>query len=349
LRGRDERFIRDRSFLQQGNEREAMNATRRLAAPRIVTAVVAILLGLLCQDVQPQPARTIKIIVPLAPGGGADILARLLADHIRRTRAIGVIVENRVGAGSVIGTEAVSHAAPDGTTLLINTPNLIIAAHLRKLSYDPLTSFEPICKLVNSPTVVAVNKASPYHSLGDLVDAARADPGGLTLASVGPATTLHIATEKLKRTTKANVTYVPFSGSGPALNALLGQHVTAAFAEYPAVAEHLKAGNLRALATGSPMRFDPLWDLPTIAESGYPGFQVDVWWGLFAPAHTPETTVSVLADAFSRAVQSPDIREKLIALGFYPSTVCGAEFVGFMRSQDAEYGQIIHDANIKAE
>src|SRR6516165_1866999 len=122
-------------------------------------AAVVLLLRLFGRDAQPQPARTIKIVVPLAPGGGADILTRLLADHIRRIEGVGVVVENRVGAGSVIGTEAVSHAAPDGNTLLINTPNLVIAAHLRKLNYDPLTSFEPICKLVNSPTVVVVNAA----------------------------------------------------------------------------------------------------------------------------------------------------------------------------------------------
>ena len=326
-----------------------MNAADRLSAPRTVTALAVVLLGMFCQDAQPQPARTVKIIVPLAPGGGADILTRLLADHIRRMQAIGVIVENRVGAGSIIGTEAVSHAAPDGNTLLINTPNLIIASHLRKLNYDPLTSFEPICKLVNSPTVIVVNAASPYRSLADLVDAARAHPGGLTLASVGPATTLHIATEKLKRTTQADVTYIPFSGSGPAVNALLGQHITAVFAEYPAVAEQLKAGNLRALATGSSKRFDPLQDLPTVGESGYPGFLVDVWWGVFAPALTPKTTVSLLADVFSRAVQSPDIQEKLVVLGFYPASVCGADFVSYMRSQNDEYGQIIRDARINAE
>src|SRR6516164_7886557 len=148
--------------------------------PRLQFAAAAaavILLGLFGRDAQPQPARTIKIVVPLAPGGGADILMRLLADHIRRIEGVGVVVENRVGAGSVIGTEAVSHAAPDGNTLLINTPNLVIAAHLRKLNYDPLTSFEPICKLVNSPTVVAVNIASPYRSLADLLNVARAHAG----------------------------------------------------------------------------------------------------------------------------------------------------------------------------
>ena len=326
-----------------------MKFPRRQFAQRTTVAAAIILLGLFGQNAQPQPARTIKIVVPLAPGGGADILTRLLADHIRRTQAVGVVVENRVGAGSVIGTEAVSHAAPDGNTLLINTPNLVIAAHLRKLNYDPLTSFEPICKLVNSPTVIAVNAASPYRSLADLLNAARALPGNLTLASVGPATTLHISAEKLKRATHANMTYIPFSGSGPTVNALLGEHVTAVFAEYPAVAEQLKAGKLRPLATGSPGRIEPLPELPTIAESGYPGFEVDVWWGVFAPALTPKETVSQLADLFVRAVQAPEIKSKLVALGFYPVGMCGANFATYMRSQYDEYGRVIREANIKAE
>jgi len=313
------------------------------------TAAVFILFGLFGHDAQSQPARTIKIVVPLAPGGGADILTRLLADHIRRTQAVGVVVENRVGAGSVIGTEAVSHAAPDGNTLLINTPNLVIAAHLRKLNYHPLTSFEPICKLVNSPTVIAVNITSPYRSLADLLNAARTHPGKITLASVGPATTLHIAAEKLKRATRADMTYIPFSGSGPTVNALLGEHVTSVFAEYPAVAEQLKAGKLRALATGSAIRIDSLPELSTVAESGYPGFDVDVWWGVFAPALTPKEIISQLADLFARAVQAPELKAKLVALGFYPVGMCDAEFVAYMRRQYDEYGQIIREANIKAE
>jgi tripartite-type tricarboxylate transporter receptor subunit TctC len=308
-------------------------------------AAAIFVFGLCGENAQPQTARAIKIVVPLAPGGGADILTRLLADHIRRTQGTEIIVENRVGAGSVIGTDAVSRAAPDGNTLLINTPNLVIAAHLRKLNYNPLTSFEPICKLVNSPTVVAVNAASPYRSIADLLNASRAQPGKLTLASVGPATTLHISAEKLKRTTQADMTYIPFSGSGPAVNALLGGHVTAVFAEYPAVAEQLKAGTLRALATGSANRIDPLPDLPTVAESGYPGFDVDLWWGIFAPALTPKTTISQLAALFSQAVQVTEIKAKLVTLGLYPAGICGPDFVTFLRRQYDDYGQIIREAN----
>ena len=314
-----------------------------------LTVISTSLLTLTGHSARSQLAGTTKIVVPLAPGGGADILARLLAEYIGRTQRAGVVVENRAGAGSVIGTEAVARASPDGKTLLINTPNLVIGAHLRKLSYDPLTSFEPICKLVNSPTVIAVNIASPYRTLADLLDAARAQPGNLTLASVGPATTLHISSEKLKRATNTNMTYIPFSGTGPTVNALLGEHVTAVFAEYPAVAEQLRAGKLRALATGSPTRIEPLPELPTVAESGYPGFEVDVWWGVFAPALTPKEIVSRLAASFAAAVQAPEIKAKLVALGFYPVGVCGADFAVYLRRQYDEYGRVIREANIKAE
>ena len=181
------------------------------------------------------------------------------------------------------------------------------------------------------------------------MNAARIQPGNLTLASVGPATTLHISSEKLKRATNVNMTYVPFSGTGPTVNALLGEHVTAVFAEYPAVAEQLKAGKLRALATGSPTRIEPLPELPTVAESGYPGFEVDVWWGVFAPALTPKEIVSRLAASFAAAVQAPEIKAKLVALGFYPVGVCGADFAAYLRRQYDEYGRAIREANIKAE
>ena len=326
--------------------RQFLHPTAGAAA---LMAVSIFLLTLTGHSAWSQSASTIKIVVPLAPGGGADILARLLAEHIGRAQRVTVVVENRVGAGSVIGTEAVSRSAPDGNTLLINTPNLVIAAHLRKLNYDPLTSFEPICELVNSPTVIAVNIASPYLTLADLLNAARVQPGNLTLASVGPATTLHISSEKLKRASNANMTYIPFSGTGPTVNALLGQHVTAVFAEYPAVAEQLKAGKLRALATGSRTRIEPLPELPTVAESGYPGFEVDVWWGVFAPALTPKEIVSGLAASFAAAVQAPEVKAKLITLGFYPVGLCGADFAAYLHRQYDEYGRIIREANIKAE
>src|SRR5712691_4661407 len=255
-------------------------------------------------DAWSQTARTIKIVVPLPPGGAGDIVARLLAEQVGKVQGPAIVIENRPGAGSVVGTEAVARAAPDGNTLLINAPYLLIGPQVRKLTYDPLTSFEPICYLVSSPGVIVVNSASPYRTLADLIDAARAKPGELTLASVGPATAQHIGLEKLKRAAHVDLTYVPYAGGAPAINALLGEHVTSVFAEYAPLAEHLKAGKLRALATSARMRIEPLPDLPTVAESGYKDYEVDLWWSLFAPAKTPKESISQLAGWFTAAMQA---------------------------------------------
>jgi tripartite-type tricarboxylate transporter receptor subunit TctC len=187
----------------------------------ITTAAVALTSA---EVAWPQATKPIKVVVPFPPGGGADILAWLLAEQISRSFGLTMLIENRSGAATVLGTEAASRSPPDGMTLLVNTGNLVIALHLRQLSYDPLTSFEPVCHLVDTPMFVVVNANSPFRSLSDLVSEARAQPGQLTLASVGPATTLHIALERFRRATKMDTVYVPFSGTAPAVNALLGGH-----------------------------------------------------------------------------------------------------------------------------
>ena len=218
-----------------------------------------------------------------------------------------------------------------------------------KLNYDPLTSFEPICLLVNSPNVIAVNGASPYHALADLFDAARGKPGDLTLAAVGPATSSHIAIEMLKRVANVSLTFIPYPGAPPAVNALLGEHVTAFFGSYPNVAMNLNAGKLRALATASRTRIDLLPDVPTIAESGYKDYEANLWFGLFAPAKTPKDMVSHLAGWFGAALQDASAKAKLVAQGLYPAKMCGADFENFVRKQHEEYGRVIRAANIRVE
>ena len=315
----------------------------------LLAAVVAANLLMLGHAARAETAHTIKIVVPLPPGGAGDILARVLAEQIGRTDGPGLVIENRPGAGSVIGTEAVAHAIPDGKTLLINAPYMLIWPQVKKVNYDPLTSFEPVCYLVSSPGIIVVNSASPYQTLNDLLNAARAKPGQLTLASVGPATAQHIGFERLKRAANVDMTYVPYSGGAPAINALLGGHVTAVFAEYAPLAEHIKAGKLRALATSSRKRIGPLPDLPTVAEAGYKDYEVDLWWSLFAPANTPKSIVSKLASQFSAALQAPDVAAKLSAQGFSPVGMCGADFRALLHKQYETYGSIIREANIKAQ
>src|SRR5713101_187722 len=183
------------------------------AGAAAVCVISASMISLTGQDAWSETPRTIKIVVPVPPGGGMDFLVRLLADQIGRMHGATILIESRPGAGGMIATEAVSRAAPDGATLLIQSPSFVIDPYVRKLSYDPLTSFEAVCDLVAAPNVIAVNSASPYRTLADLVNAARARPGDLTIASIGPASNQHMAVETLKRMANIDLTYVPYSGS----------------------------------------------------------------------------------------------------------------------------------------
>jgi tripartite-type tricarboxylate transporter receptor subunit TctC len=238
------------------------------------------LLALCAHDAWSQ--RTIKLVVPVPPGASTDFVARLMAEQIARAQGVTMVIENRPGASGMIGTEAVSRAAPDGTTLLMTANTYLIDAQVRKASYHPVTGFEPLCFLVESPAVLVVNSASPYRTLADLLNAARARPGELTMASVGPGTSFQIGFVTFTRMANVSMTYVPYAGSAPAVNAVLGEHVTSVFAGYAVVAEHLKAGKLRPLATATRKRVAPLPEVPTFDESGFKELEVDNWFGVTA-------------------------------------------------------------------
>jgi tripartite-type tricarboxylate transporter receptor subunit TctC len=324
-----------------------VNSARRCSFLLVLIAA-AISLVALDQAAWSQATRTIKIVVPTPPGGVADIAARLLAEQIGRAQSLTIVIENRPGAEQVIGTEAVARAAPDGNTLEITPVTFVLNPLLRKVNYDPFTSFDPICELVSAPTVIAVNSASPYRTLADLLNAARAKPGDLTLASTGPA--FRIGFEMFKRTANVDMTFVAYPGMAPAVNALLGEHVTSIFGTYQNVAEHLKARTLRALATGSQMRIEPLLELPTVSESGYKDWrEIPAWFGLLAPAKTPKDRLSQLADWFTAAMQAPEVKAKLVAQGVYPVAACGEEFSASLRRQYDDARRVIREANIKAE
>jgi tripartite-type tricarboxylate transporter receptor subunit TctC len=315
-----------------------------------VTFMVAWAVALLAPaDRATAQTRTIKIVNPYPPGGTADIIARLMGEQIGRAHGVTMLIENRPGGGTVIGTEAAARAAPDGNTLLISSVALVINPHLRKVNYDPLTSFEPVCNLVQSPQVIVVNSASPYRTLAEFANAGRARAGTLTLGSTGPASPSQIAIEMVKRAAGLDVVYVPFPGNAPTINAVLGGHVSAGIANYADVVEHLKAGTLRALATHSPTRIEALPDLPTAAQSGFREFEYDVWFGILAPAKTSTDMVVQLSNWFLDALRVSDVRMKLVAQGLYPAGNCGADFARDLRRQFADYGRVIREANIKGE
>ena len=296
-----------------------------------------------------QAGRTIRVVISVPPGGSIDLLFRLLADQISSTRGQTIIVESRPGAGGIIAAEAVARAAPDGNTLLSNNNGMIISSILRKVNYDPLTSFEPICYLVTTPQIIVVNSASPYRTLAELLDAARSKPAELSIASVGPQTTQHIGIERLKRLAQANLTYVPYPGGAATVNALLGAHVTSAVLNWSEIGEQVVAGKARALATMALQRIESLPDLPTVSESGYKDFETDVWFGLVAPAKTPKETVSQLIDWFRTAVLAPDVKAKLTAQALYPNPKCGADFEAHLRRQSELFTRLIRELNIKTE
>src|SRR5262249_32817490 len=312
-----------------------------------------IMLGMFCattfdHDAWSQTARTIRLINPFPAGGSVDVLARVLAEEIGRRHGVTIVIENRPGAGAVIGAEAAARAAPDGNTLLLVATGFVVSPHLRKGNYDPLSGFEPICNLVQSPQLIVVNATSPYRGFADLVNAARAKPGSLTLAGPGPATAAHIAFEMFKRAANVDMSFIPFPGTAPALNALLGEHVTSANLTYTDAAEHLKSGKLRALATPGRTRIEPLPGLPTVAEAGF-HYEVEIWFGVVAPAKTPKDMVAQLIAWFTAATAAREVHGKLVALGFYPDGRCGADFGALLHKQFDGFGGAIRAANIKAE
>ena len=331
------------------SERTPVSKSKAQSGLAIRAAFALLLIAAPMQAAWSQTAQTMKIVVPSTAGGGADTIARLLADHIGKSQSQAVVVENRPGASNTIGTEFVARATPDGNTVLISTPEFVINAHLRKLNYDPLTSFEPICYLARSPQLLVVNAQSPYRTLTDLLNGARATPGTLNLASAGPSSAPHIAFETLKLQAKVDMTYIPYQGSGPAVNALLGGHLISVLASYPNLVTLVKDGKLRALASASLQRIDDMPDVPTIAGLGFKDFEFDLWLGVTAPAKTPKDKLAELATWFKAALEDPAIKAKLLSQGLFPVGVCGAAFGEFVHKQFDSYGRAIAGANIKAQ
>jgi tripartite-type tricarboxylate transporter receptor subunit TctC len=296
-----------------------------------------------------QSGRTVRLVVPVPPGASTDAVARLMAEQIGRAQGVTIVVENRPGASGMIGTEAVSRAAPDGNTLLMTANTYLIDAQTRKANYHPVTAFDPICYLVQSPAVFVVNSASPYRNLKDLLDAARAKPGKMSMAAVGPGSTFQMGFTTFTRAAGVDMTYVPYPGSAPAATAVMGQHVTSAFAGYAVVAEQIKADKLRALAVGTAKRIEPLPDVPTFGEQGFKNLEVDNWFGIVAPAGTPKDVLTQFAGWLKAAMVDPEVRAKLALQGLYPVGICGDEFAAYVRKRYDDYGEMIRESNIKAQ
>lgn len=289
---------------------------------------------------------TIRIVVPYTPGSGPDIVSRLLGQEIGDEKGPAVVVENRPGAGTVVGTDVVQRADPDGNTLLLVANSFVINPALKRGNYEVAKDFAPLCYLASTPMVLVVQGSSPYKTLADLIAAARAKPGTLVFASGGPGSSLHVAIEVLRRAANIDITYVPYGGTAPAIDALLGGHVTAVWADYPTVVSLLKAGTLRGLVTTSHARVAPLPDVPTFAQTGVSDYEADIFYGLVAPAKTPPDTLAKLSKIISTALNAADITPKLAKQGLFPVGTCGAEFGAYMKKLGDDYARIIREAHI---
>jgi tripartite-type tricarboxylate transporter receptor subunit TctC len=296
------------------------------------------------------PDKPVRIIVPFSPGGGTDLVARTLGVGMAQALGVSVLIDNKPGAGTVIGTDLVAKSAPDGYTLLIATfANAVNPSMLPKLPYASDTAFAPIVLIGRSPNVLVVRADSPLKSVRDLIAAARSQPKKYTFASQGNGTSAHLAGELFKSLAKVELTHVPYKGSGPALTDLLGGQVDMSFATSSAVGALLDSGKLRALGVTTTERSPSLAQVPTIAESGVPGYAAESWYGLVAPAGTPPEVVERLNAAAQKAVQQDNFRKRVADEGLVISAGTPAELGTYMRAEEARWRKVVRENGITTD
>ncbi|MGZ5042403.1 MAG: Bug family tripartite tricarboxylate transporter substrate binding protein [Usitatibacter sp.] len=305
--------------------------------------------GSIAQDAY--PAKPIKIIVPFPPGGGTDVLSRAIAQSITNNTKWVFVVDNRPGAGGNIGLDAAAKSPPDGYTIAMGqTANLAVNPALYpSLPFDPLKDFEPIVAVSSQPLILVVGKDSPYKTLKDLVDAAKAKPGQLNMGSPGSGTIGHIGGELFQRRAGVKFAHIPYKGAAPAVTDLMGGSVDLYFGNSQSVDGLVKGGRIRAIAVTSPKRLKNMPDVPTIAESGYPGFEAATWSGLVAPKGTPKAIVDRLNAEANKALRSPDMIAKLDLDGSEPLGGSPQRFAEFLKAEHAKWGAVIKEAGIKLE
>jgi tripartite-type tricarboxylate transporter receptor subunit TctC len=298
---------------------------------------------------QDYPAKPIKLIVPFPPGGGTDISARTLANKLSESAKWTIVVENKPGAGGNLGVEQAVRSHADGYTLVIGqTSNLAINPSLyAKLPYDPLKDLSPVALIVSAPVVLVVSADSPYRSLADLLAAAKSAP--VTYASPGNGTVSHLAGELLQRASGAKLTHVPYKGAAQAMTDTLGGQVQSFMSSVPSALSHIKSGRLRALAVTSAQRSPELPSVPTVAESGYPGFEASTWYGLLAPAGTPAGVIARLNAEVNRALASPEVRGRLASEGGETLGGSPAQFAAFLAAEHAKWGRVVRESGAKVD
>ncbi len=314
-----------------------------LGALLVATAVAA--------RAQPFPSKPIRLVVPFAPGGTSEIVARAVGYEMSKALGQQVVVENRPGGAGNVAMQEVARAEPDGYTLVIgHVGTLAVNPYMfAQLPYDVNRDFAPVSLLVRVPNLFVVNASVPAKNLAEFVALARSKPGQLYYGSAGNGSAGHLAFEYLKLATKIDVVHVPYKGTGPQLTDLLGGRVDATSAGTPALLPHIRSGKLRAIAVGMPSRIAALPEVPTVAEQGYPGFETSQWYGIIAPARTPEAVVQRLAAEAAVAVRTPAVQERFAADSAIGVGSTPAQFAEFIRTEQARWSEVVRRAAIRAE
>jgi len=296
------------------------------------------------------PAKPIRMVVPYPPGGPTDVLGRIVAQKLSESLGQQVNVENKPGASGMIGAELVARSAPDGYTLLTNASIHVINPSLyAKSSFDAIRDFAPVALIAEVPLILVVNPGVPVKSVGDLIALGKAQPGKLNFGSSGNAAAPHLAGESFKIATGVQMQHVPYKGSAPALTDLIGGQVQLMFDSMPSAMPHVKSGRIRAVAVTSARRSPTMPELPTVAESGVPGFDISTWYGVWAPAGTPKDIVNRLSAEIARALRLPEIRERLAGLGAEPVGNTPEEFAAYCQSELAKWSKIVRESGAKAD
>jgi tripartite-type tricarboxylate transporter receptor subunit TctC len=317
---------------------------------RIALALLLALSFNLVQGQEAWPTRPIRFILPFPPGGGTDILGRLIAERLSANLGQPVVTENRGGAGGNVGAEAAARSASDGYTIVLVAPSLAISPTLySKLNYDPVKDFAPISLVATVPNVMITQASLPVQSLQEFIAFARSKPGALNFGSGGAGTSNHLAGELFNIVTGAKLVHVPYKGVNLAMQDVLAGNVHLVFIGIPAAAPHVKAGRLRALAIVAPQRSSALPEVPTVAEAGLRDFEVTTWYGALAPAGTPRPVVTRLNAELVKIMHSPDLKERLAATGTEPLTSTPEEFAAYIKREIAKWGEVIRKAGVKAD
>ena len=316
-----------------------------------VVAVAATALSLGAASAQSFTGKTIRIIVPYAPGGTSDILARALSNKVGESLGATVVVDNKPGANGVLGSDLVAKSAPDGTTLLLTDIGGITSAPAlgAKLPFDPVKDFAPITMIAYSPHLAVVNPALPAKTLAELVAASKAKAGGFSAATVGAGSAPHLAGALFAKRAGVEWVFVPYKGGAQALTDVVAGHAQVMFNGMLATLPMVKSNQLRVLAVSSEKRWPSLPDVPTVAESGYPGFVTGSWQGLMASANTPPDIVAKLNAEFAKALAIPEIRERLMVQGAEPRPMTSAQLAEFLRNDTAKWAQLAKETGIKLE